>query len=126
MAPGVTSHPDLLGQTVVVIGERSGIGIETACTPLPWEPTWSSTRAFQTAYEVRPTRSRRATRQPSTSPISLTSLHDSSGDFHHSGTVGRVTGADPQRRSWASYAAVNDPHGNGWLLQEITERLPGR
>jgi catechol 2,3-dioxygenase-like lactoylglutathione lyase family enzyme len=38
----------------------------------------------------------------------------------------RAPGPDPQRRSYASYASFSDPDGNGWLLQEITERLPGR
>jgi catechol 2,3-dioxygenase-like lactoylglutathione lyase family enzyme len=35
-------------------------------------------------------------------------------------------GVDPKRRSYASYATFNDPDGNGWLLQEVRERLPGR
>ena len=38
----------------------------------------------------------------------------------------RAPGADPQRRSYASYASFSDPDGNVWLLQEIKERLPGR
>ena len=38
----------------------------------------------------------------------------------------RAPGHDPQRRSYASYASFSDPDGNGWLLQELTERLPGR
>jgi catechol 2,3-dioxygenase-like lactoylglutathione lyase family enzyme len=38
----------------------------------------------------------------------------------------RAPGPDPQGRSYASYASFRDPDGNGWLLQEITERLPGR
>lgn len=38
----------------------------------------------------------------------------------------RIPGADPERRSYSSYASFNDPDGNGWLLQEVTERLPGR
>jgi len=38
----------------------------------------------------------------------------------------RADGPDPQRRSYASYASFSDPDGNVWLLQEITERLPGR
>ena len=42
------------------------------------------------------------------------------------GTEGRAAGLDPQRRSYASYASFSDPDGNVWLLQEITERLPGR
>jgi catechol 2,3-dioxygenase-like lactoylglutathione lyase family enzyme len=38
----------------------------------------------------------------------------------------RVSGPDPARRSYRSHAAFSDPDGNGWLLQEVTERLPGR
>ncbi len=38
----------------------------------------------------------------------------------------RVSGADPQRGSYRSFASFSDPDGNGWLLQEITTRLPGR
>ena len=38
----------------------------------------------------------------------------------------RVRGADPERRSYRSYASFRDPDGNGWLLQEVTTRLPGR
>jgi catechol 2,3-dioxygenase-like lactoylglutathione lyase family enzyme len=53
-------------------------------------------------------------------------FHDEGGVFHHAGTGGRVPGPDPQGRSYCSFAAFSDPDGNGWLLQEITERLPGR
>lgn len=52
--------------------------------------------------------------------------HGSLGGGFRAGTEGRATGPDPQRRSYASYASFSDPDGNGWLLQEITERLPGR
>ena len=38
----------------------------------------------------------------------------------------RVTGPDPEHRSYRSFASFSDPDGNGWLLQEITTRLPGR
>ena len=44
--------------------------------------------------------------------------------FHLAG--GRVTGRDPQGRSYQTYAAFSDPDGNEWLIQEITSRLPGR
>ncbi len=37
-----------------------------------------------------------------------------------------VSGRDPQRRSYRSSASFSDPDGNGWILQEVTERLPGR
>jgi catechol 2,3-dioxygenase-like lactoylglutathione lyase family enzyme len=38
----------------------------------------------------------------------------------------RVSGPDPHRGSYRSFASFRDPDGNGWLLQEITARLPGR
>ena len=39
---------------------------------------------------------------------------------------GRVSGPDPNHRSYFSFATFNDPDGNTWLFQEITTRLPGR
>jgi len=53
-------------------------------------------------------------------------FHDAGGVFHHAGTTARVPGPDPERRSYSSWASFGDPDGNGWLLQEITTRLPGR
>ncbi len=44
--------------------------------------------------------------------------------FHLDG--GPVPGPDPERRSYQTYASFSDPDGNGWLLQEIRARLPGR
>jgi catechol 2,3-dioxygenase-like lactoylglutathione lyase family enzyme len=38
----------------------------------------------------------------------------------------RVSGPDPDHRSYRSFASFQDPDGNGWLFQEITTRLPGR
>jgi catechol 2,3-dioxygenase-like lactoylglutathione lyase family enzyme len=38
----------------------------------------------------------------------------------------RVNGADPEHRSYRSFASFSDPDGNGWLFQEITTRAPGR
>ncbi|HEX4971021.1 MAG TPA: VOC family protein [Steroidobacteraceae bacterium] len=37
-----------------------------------------------------------------------------------------VSGRDPQRHSYASFVSFKDPDGNAWLLQEVTQRLPGR
>jgi catechol 2,3-dioxygenase-like lactoylglutathione lyase family enzyme len=62
---------------------------------------------------------------------------DVSEVFHASGTNtgtdepylfgrSRVSGPDPARGSYRSFASFRDPDGNGWLLQEITARLPGR
>jgi catechol 2,3-dioxygenase-like lactoylglutathione lyase family enzyme len=38
----------------------------------------------------------------------------------------RLPGPDPERRSYQSFALFSDPDGNGWVLQELTTRLPGR
>jgi catechol 2,3-dioxygenase-like lactoylglutathione lyase family enzyme len=46
--------------------------------------------------------------------------------FHRGGPTGRLSGPDPERRSYASFVAFADPDGNSWLAQEVTARLPGR
>jgi len=48
------------------------------------------------------------------------------GDLLNARAKGRTAGRDPQGRSYFSFASFNDPDGNGWLLQEVTTRLPGR
>jgi catechol 2,3-dioxygenase-like lactoylglutathione lyase family enzyme len=53
-------------------------------------------------------------------------FHDSGGVFHHAGTEARAGGPAPEHKSYGSFASFSDPDGNGWLLQEITTRLPGR
>jgi catechol 2,3-dioxygenase-like lactoylglutathione lyase family enzyme len=53
-------------------------------------------------------------------------FHDVTGIFHHAGTKGRVDGPAPEHADYGSFAAFSDPDGNGWLLQEIKQRLPGR
>jgi catechol 2,3-dioxygenase-like lactoylglutathione lyase family enzyme len=53
-------------------------------------------------------------------------FHDAGGIFHHAGTNARVPGPDPKGRSYSTWASFSDPDGNGWLLQEIKTRLPGR
>ena len=46
--------------------------------------------------------------------------------FQPDGTSGRVGGPAPDHATYGSFATFNDPDGNGWLLQEVTNRLPGR
>lgn len=47
--------------------------------------------------------------------------------FHRAGPgQPPLSGRDPEGRSYSSFATFKDPDGNGWLLQEITARLPGR
>jgi predicted enzyme related to lactoylglutathione lyase len=53
-------------------------------------------------------------------------FHDAGGIFHHGGTDARVAGPAPEHASYGSFASFSDPDGNGWMLQEITTRLPGR
>jgi catechol 2,3-dioxygenase-like lactoylglutathione lyase family enzyme len=38
----------------------------------------------------------------------------------------RVSGPHPEHLSYGSFASFSDPDGNGWVLQEVTTRLPGR
>ena len=53
-------------------------------------------------------------------------FHDAGGIFHHTGTKDRISGPDPGHRSYGSFAEFSDPDGNGWVLQEIKQRAPGR
>jgi predicted enzyme related to lactoylglutathione lyase len=53
-------------------------------------------------------------------------FHDVTGVFHHAGTESRVNGPAPEHADYGSFASFSDPDGNGWLLQEIKTRLPGR
>lgn len=52
-------------------------------------------------------------------------VHAGPDEPYLSGSL-RVSGVDPKRGSYGSFASFSDPDGNGWLLQEITTRLPGR
>src|SRR5207248_6059903 len=53
-------------------------------------------------------------------------FHYAGGPFNNAVENPRVSGRDPQGRSYFSFASFEDPDGNRWLLQEITTRLPGR
>src|SRR6202041_822933 len=48
--------------------------------------------------------------------------------FHGSpfSAAGRISGPDPERKSYSSYVAFEDPDGNAWIVQEGTHRAPGR
>jgi catechol 2,3-dioxygenase-like lactoylglutathione lyase family enzyme len=50
-------------------------------------------------------------------------FHDEGGVFHRSGPEGRTPGANPQRKSYASFASFSDPDGNAWVIQEVSARL---
>jgi catechol 2,3-dioxygenase-like lactoylglutathione lyase family enzyme len=53
-------------------------------------------------------------------------FHYAGGPFNNIGENPRVVGRDPEGRTYFSFASFEDPDGNGWLLQEVTQRLPGR
>lgn len=53
-------------------------------------------------------------------------FHFAGGPFNNAVENPRVAGRDPEERSYFSFASFEDPDGNGWLLQEIQTRLPGR
>src|SRR5437867_3975785 len=53
-------------------------------------------------------------------------FHYARGPFNNAVENPRVSGRDPEGRSYFSFASFEDPDGNRWLLQEITTRLPGR
>jgi catechol 2,3-dioxygenase-like lactoylglutathione lyase family enzyme len=73
-------------------------------------------------YDIETARAELADRGVAVSEV----FHDVGGVFHHPGTEGRVPGPDPKRRDYASFASFSDPDGNGWLLQEVKTRAPGR
>jgi catechol 2,3-dioxygenase-like lactoylglutathione lyase family enzyme len=53
-------------------------------------------------------------------------FHYAGGPLNNAVENPRVSGPDPQGRSYYSFASFEDPDGNGWLLQEIQTRFPGR
>ena len=53
-------------------------------------------------------------------------FHFAAGPFNNAVENPRISGRDPEGRSYYSFASFEDPDGNGWLLQEIQTRLPGR
>jgi catechol 2,3-dioxygenase-like lactoylglutathione lyase family enzyme len=53
-------------------------------------------------------------------------FHGPAGRFHPEDPAVRLPGRAPDGESYQSHAVFSDPDGNGWVLQEITTRLPGR
>ena len=59
--------------------------------------------------------------------VDVTDVFHFDGDrLHFTGTQGRIPGPDPKGRSYLTLASFSDPDGNGWVLQEVKTRLPGR
>ena len=58
--------------------------------------------------------------------VNVSEVFHYAGGVFQAGEKARVGGRDPQGRSYRSFASFEDPDGNGWLLQEVTTRHPGR
>jgi catechol 2,3-dioxygenase-like lactoylglutathione lyase family enzyme len=58
--------------------------------------------------------------------VDVTELFHEADPFVHADPSHRIAGAHPERATYGTYASFSDPDGNGWLLQEISTRLPGR
>jgi catechol 2,3-dioxygenase-like lactoylglutathione lyase family enzyme len=85
-------------------------------------PPGSSDGLQLTVYDIEESRADLIARGVDVSEL----FHDVTGIFHHAGSEGRVSGPAPEHADYGSFAAFSDPDGNGWLLQEIKTRLPGR
>ena len=58
--------------------------------------------------------------------VEVSELFHEADPFVHADPSHRIAGAHPERATYGTYASFSDPDGNGWLLQEISTRLPGR
>lgn len=58
--------------------------------------------------------------------VDVSELFHESDPFVHADPSHRIAGVHPERATYGTYASFSDPDGNGWLLQEISTRLPGR
>ena len=58
--------------------------------------------------------------------VDVSELFHEADPFVHADPNHRIAGAHPERATYGTYASFSDPDGNGWLLQEISTRLPGR
>lgn len=77
---------------------------------------------FLVVDDIEAARAELTARGVDVSPV----FHFADHAFHAVGPDGRITGPDPQHLSYSSWASFSDPDGNGWLLQEVKTRLPGR
>ena len=74
-----------------------------------------------TVYDIEVARDELAARG-----VDVEIFHDAGGVFHHAGSEGRAPGPAPDRSDYGSFGSFSDPDGNGWLLQEVKTRAPGR
>jgi catechol 2,3-dioxygenase-like lactoylglutathione lyase family enzyme len=75
-----------------------------------------------TVYDIDAARDELAGRGVEVSEV----FHDAGGVFHHAGAEARVSGPAEGHADYGSFATFSDPDGNGWFLQEVKQRAPGR
>ncbi len=71
-------------------------------------------------YDIDAARAELIARGADVSPI----FHERTGIFHRPSE--QLAGPEPKRSDYGSFASFSDPDGNGWVLQEIRQRAPGR
>jgi peroxiredoxin len=108
----------------IATDEHHGLQEFRASVGAQWTFLSDPGRTVQTDLDIQAARDQLAARGVDASEV----FHPETpgAQFQPDPTSGRVDGAADDRASYGSFAAFNDPDGNGWLLQEVTTRLPGR
>ncbi|MEI5583977.1 MULTISPECIES: VOC family protein [unclassified Agromyces] len=91
-----------------------GTGVTTS-------PAGSSDGLLLAVRDIEATRAEVAARG-----IEISEVFHEAEVFIHPGKEHRIAGAHPERATYGSYATFADPDGNRWIVQEVTDRLPGR
>lgn len=99
-------------------GSQASIILGTGVTDAP---VGSSRGLLLAVFDIEKARAEIAARG-----IEISEVFHEAGVYLHPGTEHRILGAHPDRADYSSYASFSDPDGNGWVLQEIKTRLPGR
>jgi len=113
------SHGDFRGVQVTPHGSGASIMFGKGITPAKPGPTPGLLLAVDNVDDAR---AELVARGVEVSEV----FHFAAGPFNNTVEKPRVSGRDPEGRSYFSFASFEDPDGNVWLLQEITMRLPGR
>ena len=102
---------------------RSGCSIQFG-TNLTSAPPGSARGLYLTVADIEVVRGGLLARGVEVSEV----FHEGAlgGRFHPAAADDRLSGPAPDRQSYGSFVSFSDPDGNGWLLQEVTARLPGR
>jgi hypothetical protein len=90
------------------------------------DPGWSTEGAKHDPYKQGPESERDRHEAVEAARTDLIARGVDVSEVFHRGPQGRISGPDPERPSYGSLATFSDPDGNVWLIQQVTQRLPGR